>query len=104
MWGSICVAEGFCSSMGKLNGNAYFIACYEDVAEGETAAAPAAVDVGTYLSELEEYITKPTVSWADETDLIVSAKFAYQDGWFTLKDGKWTEYDKPADNRCYIDM
>lgn len=89
--------------MGKLAGKPFFIACYEDVAEGETAVAPAAVDPAAYLTAMEEFITKPTYSWANFDDLIVSSRFAYQDGWFYLKEGKWTEYDKPADNRCFID-
>lgn len=61
--------------MGKLDGNAYYLACYEDVAEGETAVAPAAVDPAAYMSEIEEFITKATVSWAGYTNMIVSAKF-----------------------------
>lgn len=57
------------------------------------------------MTEIEDFITKKTVSWADETNLIISPKFNWQDGWYTVDDdGKWEETDKPADNRCFLDV
>jgi len=56
------------------------------------------------MTDVEELITKTTVNWDGQTDMIVSPKFNYQDGWWNLTDGKWIEEDKPADNRCFLDL
>lgn len=89
--------------MGKLDGATFIASCWATPAAGETATQPDDVDTDVYLSELEEFITKETVKWDSEEQLLVSPKFAYQDGWYTLVDGKWKETDKAADNRCFID-
>lgn len=50
--------------------------------------------------------------------MIISPRYNYQDGWFIkvteenktnlgMEDadvGKWKEVDKPADNRCFLDL
>jgi len=38
--------------------------------------------------------------------MIVSPRYNYQDGWWILESdaNKWVENDKPADNRCFLDM
>jgi hypothetical protein len=51
------------------------------------------------MTDIETLITKTTTNWDGETDMIVSPRFNWQDGWFIKNsDGKWQEYDKPADN------
>lgn len=93
----LCLAEEFCGALGKLNGVGFFAPCFE------TEEAPADVDVTTYLTELESLITKNTVNFDDDVNLLISPSFNYQDGWWTIKDDKYVEVDKSADNRCYLD-
>lgn len=100
----ICVAENFCSALGKLNGVAFSVNCWEDPAEGVTATRPAAVDVATYLTQIEDLITKDNFSFKDATNLLISPKFNFQDGWWIEDaDGNFVETDKAADQRCIID-
>lgn len=89
--------------MGKLDGKSWYANCWETPAADATATQPADVDTDDYLTKMEDFITKETVSFADIQQLFISPKYAYQDGWWELKDGKYVETDKPADNRCFID-
>lgn len=41
----ICVSALYCNSMGKLNGRKWNLQCWEDVADGATAARPTDVNV-----------------------------------------------------------
>jgi hypothetical protein len=54
---------------------------------------------------VESVITKTTFNFDSATDILVSPRFNYQDGWF-IKDAenKWVETDKPTDNRCFLDL
>lgn len=90
--------------MGRIGGVAYMVSCWTEVAEGETPAQPADADPAQYMTDVEGLITKTTVNWDGITDMIVSPKFNWQDGWWVLTDGKWVENDKPVDNRCFLDI
>ena len=107
----LCVnTEYGCGQIGRIGGVAYSINCWTAVAEGETATAPANVDPAQYMTDIEDLITKTTYNWDGRNDIIVSPKFDFQDGWFypieegATDAGKWLEYDKPADNRCFLDL
>lgn len=90
--------------MGRIANVAYIVSCWTEVAAGETPAAPSNSDPATYMTEIEDLITKTTMNWDGNEDMIVSPKFNWQDGWF-IKDGDlWVETDKPADNRCFLDL
>ena len=103
---NLCMHEDWCGVMGKVEGDAFIGSCWETPAEGEVAAVPTDVsDVATFLAELEDLITKETVNFDNDTNLIISPKFNWQDGWYTVDgDNKWVETDKPADNRCFLDI
>lgn len=99
-----CIWEEWCGALGR-EANAFFgINCWTAVAEGETPTAPANVDLAANFAAVESLITKTTVNWDSETDIMVSPRFNYQDGWFLKEDTKWAEYDKPSDNRCFLDL
>lgn len=94
-----------CGALGKLNTKPWSLECWADVADGGTPVAPETVDPAAYLTAVEDLITKTTVSWEAENNLIVSPKFNWMDGWFTINtDGEYVEVDKPSDNRCFLDV
>lgn len=100
---SICVADTYCKAVGKLNGVAWSLTCWETPAEGVTATQPADVDPDAYLSEIEALITKENVTWKDDQNLFVSPKFNFQDGWWIENaDGKFVETDKAASSLCAV--
>jgi hypothetical protein len=91
--------------MGRTGGVAFGINCWTAVAVGDTPTAPTDIaDLAADLAAIESVITKTTVNWDKENDLVVSPRFNYQDGWFILDDGVWVEKDKPSDNRCFLDL
>merc|ERR1712029_348882 len=101
----LCVnRDNGCGQMGRIGGVAYMISCWTPVAEGETPTAPSNVDPAQMMTEIEDLITKTTYNWDGKDNMIVSPKFNWQDGWYFNDGGSWTEYDKPADNRCFLDL
>lgn len=68
--------------MGRVDNRPFFAACWETPEGEEEATQPDDVDATTYLAEIEDLITKETVDWDNATNLIVSPRFNYQDGWY----------------------
>lgn len=107
-----------CGSYGKSAGTIYHVKCWTvanapltptapEMLSAETLAANFLALEGLITKELKtddkENNTNPT--WANVTDMVVSSKFNFMDGWWIKgADGKWTETNKPADQRCMIDM
>lgn len=102
-----CVAKKYCGSLGRLNNVAWSLQCWETptgVGGGVVATAPEQVVPEDLLAGLDTVITKNS-PWEGVADLWVSSRFNYQDGWWIYNSEtlKWTETDKPIDNRCYLD-
>lgn len=104
----------FCGAIGRMNNIPFAVQCWEAPADGATAVAPAKVDAAAWMTSIEDLITKSGENWDSITDILVSPRFDYQDGWFipkvTTTEGAapvttttWVETDKEIDNRCFLD-
>lgn len=91
-----CVATVACGTVGKRNGDAFFVDCVKD--DGNVIV-PA-----TLLASVESLVTMEGAgSWADVKNLKVPSRDDYQTGWWIREDntsevGIWAETDKPVNN------
>lgn len=102
----MCINTEMCGALGRDNNVLWSAQCWT-VAKGEApAVAPAnRASIADTFAAVESVITKTTFNFDSATDILVSPRFNYQDGWF-IKDAenKWVETDKPTDNRCFLDL
>jgi hypothetical protein len=104
---NFCVAKMYCGSLGRIENVAWSLQCWETPegqGSGVVASAPVQVVPEDLLTGLDSVITKGD-PWAGVANLWVSSRFNFQDGWwiYSSETTKWTETDKPIDNRCYLD-
>lgn len=100
-----CILEEWCGAAGKDAGLPFAATCWTKVAVGETAVAPTSpADVTQNFADLEGLLTKTTINFDSDTDILISPRFNYFDGWFIKNADKWEEVDKPTDNRCFLDL
>lgn len=48
-----CINKTNCGALGKINGEAWSLQCWEDPKDGETASAPAKVENLAYINALD---------------------------------------------------
>jgi hypothetical protein len=102
-----CIHEDACGALGRVASTAWYVECWTSAGTQPTDKA----NIGTLLTDLRDLISEKLDSnnnaesydWtkATTTDLLVSPKYNYQDGWYIKNsNGKWAETDKPAIQQC----